>query len=51
MELKFSDNISFKLDGDYRIERRSDGLYVVGNGFLCAVDSYEEGKKMINSLR
>ena len=32
--LEFSDGMKFNLNGDYRIESRSDGLYVVGKGLL-----------------
>jgi hypothetical protein len=49
--LRFSDGIEFNTDGEYRIERRSDGLYVVGHGFLCAVDDMEQGQAMIAELK
>jgi hypothetical protein len=48
--LEFSDGVSFDTSGPYRIERRHDGLYVVGHGFLCAVDDREEGEKLIDEL-
>lgn len=47
MEIGFSDGVQFNTQGDYRIEQRFDGLYVVGQGLLCAVDSQEEGEAMI----
>ena len=47
MILRFNDGISFNTEGPYRVEHRSDGYYVVGHGRLCAVDSYEEGQKLI----
>ena len=28
-----------------------DGYYVVGDGMCCPVDSFEEGKKLIESLK
>jgi hypothetical protein len=37
--------------GEHRVERKSDGLYVVGHGFLCAVDSYEEALAMIANVK
>lgn len=48
--MRFSDGMEFDTSGPYRITRKSDGLYVVGNGMLCPVDSYEEGEKLIESL-
>lgn len=34
----------------YWIEKRPDGLYVLGRGFLCPVMSREEGLAMIADL-
>ncbi len=48
--IKFSDGVTFNTSGKCRIENRPDGLYVVGNGILCSVDSYEEGKKLIEAF-
>jgi hypothetical protein len=48
--LHFSDGVSIDTSGEYRIIRKPDGLYVVGHGFLCAVDSYAEGKALIADL-
>jgi len=50
MKLNFSDGVSFETGGKLRIEHRFDGLYVVGGGMLCAVDSYQEGLDLIDSL-
>lgn len=47
MKLRFSDGMSFDLSGPLHITRRSDGLYVVGEGMLMAVDSYQEGLDII----
>jgi hypothetical protein len=49
--LKFNDGVEFNTSGEHRIERRYDGLYVVGNGLLAAVDSYDEGYKLIDDLK
>lgn len=49
--IKFNDGMEFETSGDYRIVRKRDGLYVVGQGFLCPVDTYEEGEKLIKSLK
>jgi hypothetical protein len=47
MTLKFSDGTEFDTSGPLRIESRSDGLYVVGNGFLLPVNSREEAEEFI----
>ena len=49
--LKFTDGMSFNMDGPLRVERRRDGYYVVGEGMLCAVDTALEGYKWISELR
>jgi hypothetical protein len=48
--LEFSDGMKFDTSGPYRIEERSDGLYVVGHGTLCAIDTREEGLALIAKL-
>ena len=48
--LKFSDGVTFETSGEYRIERRRDGLYVVGRGSLCPVESVLEGREFIAEL-
>jgi hypothetical protein len=47
MTLKFSDGMEFNTSGPLRIESRSDGLYVVGNGQLIPVSSREEAEEII----
>ncbi len=49
-ELIFSDGMSFNTSGSMRLERRSDGLYVVGNHMLIPVQSREEGRKIIKDM-
>lgn len=49
-EIEFSDGVKFDTSGDYRVERRFDGYYVVGNGMLCPVDDADEGKELIATL-
>ena len=39
-----------KTSGPYRIIEETDGLYVVGNGLFCAVNTRAEGEKMIGDL-
>jgi len=48
--LRFNDGASFNTSGPYRIETRRDGLYVVGQGMLMAVDTHEEGEEIIAEL-
>ena len=47
MTLRFSDGMEFDTTGPLRIESRSDGLYVVGNGQLIPVSSREEAEEII----
>jgi len=51
MMLNFSDGMSIDTSGSYRIVRKSDGLYVVGHGFMCAVDTQEEGARLLADLK
>jgi hypothetical protein len=48
--LNFTDGMSINTSGPYRIITKSDGLYVVGKGFLCAVDTREEGMDLIKEM-
>ncbi len=49
--LLFSDGVGFDLSGEYRVERRKDGYYVVGKGSLIPVESREEGESYILELK
>lgn len=51
MSLKFSDGVEFDLQGELRIESRPDGLYVVGEGMMCAVNTREEGQRIIDERK
>ena len=44
--LRFDDGVSFDTSGPLRVERRSDGYYVVGEGMMCPVDTYREGQEL-----
>jgi|LakMenE18May11ns_1017448.scaffolds.fasta_scaffold9812650_3 hypothetical protein len=46
-QLKFSDGMTFDLSGDLRVELRSDGYYVLGQNMMMAVDTLEQGQKVI----
>jgi hypothetical protein len=50
-KLKFSDGEEFNLSGELRVELRKDGWYVLGNGMMMGVNSYYEGKEMIDRLK
>jgi hypothetical protein len=46
-QLKFSDGETFDLSGELRVELRSDGYYVLGQNMMMAVDTLEQGQKII----
>ena len=48
--MRFSDGMTFDTSGPLRLTRRSDGWYVVGEGFLCPVNSVEEGESFIERM-
>ena len=50
MPMIFTDGVEIKTSGPYRIIEEIDGLYVVGNGLLCAANTRAEGEKMIRDL-
>jgi hypothetical protein len=49
--LKFNDGEVFNLSGPLRVELRSDGWYVLGEGKMMAVNSQNEGLKLIETLK
>jgi hypothetical protein len=48
--IKFSDGMTFDTKSNIRIIRKSDGMYVVGEGMLIPIDNEEEGKQIIESF-
>lgn len=48
--MRFSDGMEFNTRGDYRIVRKSDGLYVVGHGSLTPVASVDEANELMKEL-
>jgi hypothetical protein len=50
-KLKFSDGEEFDLGGPLRVEERSDGWYLLGEGKMMAVNSQSEGLKLIETLK
>ena len=51
MSLTFSDGMTFNTSGPYRVVRRRDGWYVVGQGMLMPVTDQEDGQQVIVELR
>ena len=49
--LNFSDGMKINTDGEYRITRKSDGLYVVGHGMCIWIEDHEEGRELIAELK
>jgi hypothetical protein len=48
--MRFSDGMTFDTSGPLRTVRKSDGLYVIGNGLLLPVDDYAEANELIQKL-
>ncbi len=49
--MRFNDGMEFDTSGPLRVVLKSDGHYVVGEGMLCAVDTREEGERMIADMK
>jgi hypothetical protein len=49
--LRFSDGVEFDTDGEWRIETRYDGVYVVGKGTLIPISDYAEAEKLVKKLK
>lgn len=49
--LRFDDGEEFDTSGEPRIERRYDGLYVVGRGFLIPVEDEDEARQELERLK
>lgn len=47
MKLLFSDGMKFDTSGPLRIEYRSDGMYVVGEGKLMPVADDADAKRVL----
>ena len=48
--LRFSDGEEFETSGELRVECRSDGYYVVGQGMLIPVSDRKEGEEVIREM-
>jgi hypothetical protein len=51
MKIKFADGVEFDTGGEYRIEERTDGFYIVGQGGLIPVKDRAEGEELIKCLK
>ena len=49
--LRFSVGVNINTQGEHRVIHLKDGYYVVGHGMCCPVNSFEEGKKIMESLK
>ena len=49
MRLTFTDGVQFDLDGELRVERRADGVFVVGQGMLIPVEDEDEAREIIEA--
>jgi hypothetical protein len=49
--IKLTDGMEVQIDGEYRVTRKSDGLYVVGHGMCIPVDDDEEAKELLEQLK
>jgi len=49
--LRFNDGVEIDPSGPLRIWRGPDGLYVIGEGMLCACDTREEAEELLAELR
>lgn len=45
--IKFSDGAQFETSGEYRVERRNGGYFVVGHSLLCPVTDKADGERLI----
>jgi hypothetical protein len=49
--LRFNDGVTIDTSGPPRKLCLSDGLYIVGNGMCCPVDSDDEADQLLSTLR
>lgn len=48
--LRFSDGVEFDTSGPLRVERRPDGYYLVGQGYLIPCDDETEAQRLLVEL-
>jgi len=49
-KLRFNDGMEIDTSGEYRVIKKRDGYYVVGNGTCCPVDTLCEGIDYISEV-
>ena len=49
--IKFTDGMKIYTDGEYRITRESEGLYIVGYGMCIPVDNSNEAEELLDKLK
>ena len=49
--IKFTDGMEIKTDGEYRVIRKSYGLYVVGHSMCIPVHDAEEAEELLDKLK
>jgi len=49
--MRFNDGMKFDTSGPLRTVRKSDGLYVVGEGCLIPVNDHEEARSIIDDFK
>lgn len=45
--IRFLDGAQFDTRGEYRVERRDGGYYVVGHSLVCPVTDEADGERLI----
>jgi len=48
--MQVSDGMTFDTSGSLHVVCKTDGYYVVGDGYLIPVDSREEGEQTIQDM-
>ncbi len=49
--LKFKDGMEFNTSGALRIDQRSDGFYVIGQGYLIPAKDRKDAQETIKKLK
>jgi hypothetical protein len=49
--IKFTDGMKIQTDREYRVTKKSYGLYVIGNGMCIPVDNSKEAEKLLDKLK
>lgn len=49
--LRFSDGETFDTSVELQLTHRSDGWYVIGEGYLIPVQSLDEGREVVKEMK